>query len=64
MTLHCQKTGNHWPCHNAAHGDQMATTLGLKNYTITLAGDVPPTMRETIAAALARPRHRITAGIE
>ncbi|MFE3838913.1 hypothetical protein [Pseudogemmobacter sonorensis] len=64
MILHCQKTGRHWPCRDMDAVSKTVRDYGLKDYWITVAGDVPPSMRETIAEALARPRHSITAGIE
>lgn len=64
MTLHCDKTGRHWPCDSFSQAVRMAPNLGLTDWTWRQGDTTPSTMRETIAEMRARPRHRITAGIE
>lgn len=64
MSLHCDKTGRHWPCASFGQAAQMARSLGLTDWTFCQTGTVPATMRETIAEMRARPRLPMTRGIE
>lgn len=54
MTLHCTKTGRHWPCLTAGQAKTMARSLGLNEWTLCPPGTVPATIRETTAAMRAR----------
>lgn len=52
MTLHCTKTGRHWPCASEGQARQMARNLGVTDYTFCPPGTAPATIRETTAAMI------------
>ena len=52
MTLHCEKTGRHWPCRTMGQARALARSLGLADWTFCPADLAPSTMRETISSSL------------
>ncbi len=46
MTLHCTKTGRHWPAASYGMARQMALLMGLKDWEWCPAGTMPATISE------------------
>lgn len=57
MTLHCTKTGRHWPCASNAHAETLARNLSLKDWELCPSGSAPATMRETSTESRERLRY-------